>query len=117
MERKVISAEVKEVKSKERTLVFIGSTEVRDRMGDIIEADGWNLKDYKKNPVFLWAHNYHDLPIGKATRVWVSADKQLKFQIEFADKETYEFADTVYRLYKGGFLNAVSVLIRKRGRL
>lgn len=33
----------------------------------------------------------------------------MKGDIEFADAETYPFADTVHRFYKGGFLNAVSV--------
>lgn len=108
MLRKEICAEIKAVAGKERTLEFIGSTESVDRVGDVIEAAGWQLKNYKVNPVFLWAHDYRMPPIGKATRVWKSEGK-LKFQIEFADAETYDFADTIFRLYKGGFLNAVSV--------
>ena len=108
MLRKEICAEIKAVAGKERTLEFIGSTESVDRVGDVIEAAGWQLKNFKTNPVFLWAHKYDQPPIGKATRVWKSEGK-LKFQIEFADAETYEFADTIYKLYQGGFLNAVSV--------
>ena len=56
----------------------------------------------------MFAHNYTQPPIGKATRVWKS-DGQLKFNIEFAKEEDYPFADTVYRLYKGGFMKATSV--------
>lgn len=108
MLQKVINTEIKEVKGIDRTLEFIGSTESVDRVGDIIEVAGWNLKEYKANPVFLWAHRYDEPPIGKATKVWKS-NGQLKFHIEFAPAETYEFADTIYKLYKGGFLNAVSV--------
>ena len=108
MIRKEVIAEVKAVSGKERTLEFTGSTETRDRVGDIIEVAGWQLKNYKTNPVFMWAHRYGDPPIGKATRVWKSEGK-LKFHIEFADAETYEFADTIYKLYQGGFLSAVSV--------
>jgi len=107
--RKIVVAEIKEVSGKERTLEFIGSTETQDRVGDIIEAGGWNIKDYKANPVFLWAHRYDQPPIGKANKVWISNDKKLKFHIEFASAETYEFADTIFKLYQGGFLNAVSV--------
>lgn len=106
MIRKVIPCDVKEVA--ERTLEFIGSTEMQDRDGEVIRANGWNLKNYQQNPVFMWAHNYTAPPIGKASAVWVD-DKSLKFNIEFADRDTYEFADTVYRLYKGGFLKATSV--------
>lgn len=106
MLQKVITCEVKEVAP--RVLEFIGSTETKDRQGDIVRANGWNLKNYKKNPIFMWAHDYSQPPIGKAVKVWVK-DNQLMFHIEFADKDTYEFADTIYRLYKGGFLKATSV--------
>ena len=103
---KVVPFEVKEVSP--RTLEFIGSTEDKDRQGDIIMAKGWKLKQYKKNPVFMWAHQYGEPPIGKTVEVWVE-DGKLKFHVQFADKETYEFADTIYKLYKGGFLRASSV--------
>lgn len=103
---KVLPFEVKEVAP--RVLEFVGSTGDKDRMGDIIETDGWELKQYKKNPVFVWAHQYEQPPIGKANRVWVE-DNKLKFHIQFPTKEEYEFADTIYKLYKGGYLRATSV--------
>jgi len=92
----------------ERTLEFVGSTEDIDRDGEVVEVAGWKLDNYMKNPVFMWVHDYKEPPIGKALKVW-KRDGQLKFNIEFAPKETYEFADTIYKLYKGGFLNATSV--------
>jgi len=106
--RKLVTCDVKEVA--DRTLQFIGSTEAQDRDGEVIKADGWDLKNYKKNPIFMWAHRYVDPPIGRAKRVWVDRETaELKFNIEFAPPETYEFADTIYKLYKGGFLKATSV--------
>lgn len=104
--RKVITNEVKEVS--DRVLQLIGSTEKQDRDGEVIKADGWDLKQYKKNPVIMWAHRYDQPPIGKALNVKV-IDGKLTFKVEFADAETYEFADTIYKLFKGGFLNATSV--------
>jgi len=104
--RKVIETDIKEVS--DRVLEFVGSTEKQDRDGELIKADGWLLKNYKKNPVFMWAHDYRQPPIGKAVSVGIK-DGSLKFKIEFADEETYPFADTIYRLFKGGFLNATSV--------
>ena len=104
--RKVVNTEVKEVS--DRVLEFVGSTEAQDRDGEIIRASGWDLKNYKKNPVFMWAHDYRSPPIGKALNV-KKEDGRLTFEIKFADAETYQFADTIYRLYKGGFLNATSV--------
>jgi len=103
---KILDVEVKEVS--DRVLEFVGSTEDVDREGETISAEGWDLKNYKKNPVFLWAHDYRSPPIGKSLRV-KAEDGKLMFKIEFADAETYAFADTIYRLYKGGFLKATSV--------
>lgn len=106
MIKKILPFEVKEVAP--RVLEFIGSTEDTDRQHDIIVASGWQLKHYKKNPVFMWAHRYDEPPIGKAVKVWTEENK-LKFHVQFADRDTYEFADTIYKLYKGGFLRATSV--------
>lgn len=103
---KVVDTEVKEVS--DRVLEFVGSTEKQDRDGEVIKAEGWDLKNYKKNPVFMWAHDYRQPPVGKTNRVWVD-EGSLKFKVEFAPPETYEFADTIYKLYKGGFLKATSV--------
>ena len=108
MIRKLMPVEVKEVG--DRTLEIAGSTEDKDRMGDIIRASGWKLGPFKKNPVFMWAHRYDDPPIGRANKVWVDKEtNRLMFNVEFAGPEVYEFADTIYKLYKGGFLHATSV--------
>lgn len=103
---KILPFEVKEISP--RVLEFVGSTEAKDREGDIIMADGWKLANYKKNPVFMWAHNYTDPPVGKAVKVWAK-DGQLRFHVQFAEQHEYDFADTVYKLYKGGYIRASSV--------
>ena len=87
---------------------FDGSLETPDRMGDRVHVEGWQLDNYQKNPVFMWQHDYSQPPIGKTLKTWTDNGK-LKFIVQFADKDTYDFADTIYRLYKGGFMNAVSV--------
>ena len=92
----------------DRTLEFIGSTGHVDRYGDVIEVEGWDLKNYQKNPVFLWAHDYRQPPVGKALKV-EKTDKGLLFRIQFPTAEEYPFADTVYKLYLGGYLRATSV--------
>jgi HK97 family phage prohead protease len=106
MIKKLLDVDIKE--AGERVLQFIGSSETPDRDGEVILSSGWDLKNYKKNPVFLWAHRYDQPPVGRATKVKVK-DGQLVFDVEFAPRETYEFADTIYKLYKGGFLHATSV--------
>jgi len=96
----------------DRTLEFIGSTEDSDRYREIISVGGWDLKAYRLNPVFLFGHDYYSPPIGRGMKVWKDLDsepKRLMFNIKFASPEEFDFADTIYRLYQGGYMNAVSV--------
>lgn len=91
-----------------RKLRFCFSDGSVDRMGDTIEASGWNLHAFERNPVALFAHDSSSPPIGTASRVMVE-DTRLMGDIEFAPPETYAFADTIYRLVAGRWLRAVSV--------
>ena len=104
--RKVIPCEVKKVK--ERTYEFTASTEDIDRDGEVIEAAGWQLANFKKNPVIMFAHNYYTLPVGRAPKVWVEG-KALKNHVEFPEAGTYDFADICERMVDKGFLRAESV--------
>lgn len=103
---KVLDCEVK--KLDERTFEFTASTESMDREGEIIMASGWDLKNFKKNPVVTYAHDYKSLPIGRAPKVWVE-NGMLKNTVEFPPDGTYEFADVVRRLVAAGFLKTESV--------
>ena len=97
-----------EVEDTDRTLRFCFSDASVDRMGDTISVDGWDLTDFNRNPVALWAHDSYMPPVGTASRVGPEGQR-LMGDITFADAETYSFADTIYRLLKGKFLRAVSV--------
>ena len=94
-------------------LDFIASTATVDRYHEIIEPAGWRLDSYRRNPVFQNAHNYGDIlfTLGKAlsTEVrTVDGGQALCQRIQFAT-EVNPVARIAYGLYKGGFLNAVSV--------
>ncbi len=91
-----------------RTIRFCFSDGTVDRMGDTIDPTGWRLTTFERNPVALWSHDSNAPPIGRASRVLVE-DQRLMGDIQFATPEIYEFADTIYKLVKGEFLNAVSV--------
>ena len=67
-------------------MAFVISTDEVDCHGDVIAADGWNLDSYRKNPVFLWAHDYARPVIGKAADVW-SEPHRLMATIRFAPTE------------------------------
>jgi len=92
----------------DRVIEFIASKEVVDRDGEIVRIKGLDLKEYKKNPLVLLNHDRHSLPIGKATKVWKSGD-ELKIKIKFTEPEEYSVGDTVYKLVKGGYMNALSI--------
>lgn len=106
MLRKTIVSTIKEVKGKERVLEFIGTTELIDRDNEVIKADAWQFERYKANPVVQWAHIYSAPPIGKTVAIRQTKKRETVFEIEFAD---YEYADIIFKLCKGGFLNATSV--------
>jgi len=97
-----------------RALRFTISTDAVDREQDKIAIAGWDLKNFKQNPVVLWGHDASRLPIGRAFDVKVE-DGALKASVEFIPQDTPEggmFAESVYRLARGGFIAATSVGFR-----
>lgn len=107
MKKKIIRALVKEVKDDGSITGAIASTSSVDRDGDILVPGGWQLDNYRKNPILLWSHDPYSLPIGKVTDIKIDNDN-LVFDAQFAVKEN-DFAAKVANLIKGGFLNAFSV--------
>jgi hypothetical protein len=86
---------------------FVASTEGIKRDGKELVASRWDLSNYLKNPVFLWAHDYmgRNLPIGR-TEPEIEG-KQLVTVTYFDQAD--EFARQVEAKYRAGYLNAVSV--------
>lgn len=115
---KAIDFQVREVGDPaDRILEFVGSTADVDRYGDIIEVEGWDLKNFKKNSPFLWAHNYQAPPVGTVVKAFTDerglichtyfpTDEEIAVQGWPSNIPTPE---TVYRLYKIGSLKATSV--------
>lgn len=96
-----------DLKSKRQIRVIANSGKA-DRVGDIVKVDGIDYSNYLKNPVLLWAHDHYALPVGKAVSVSVEKGK-LVMTVQFATADEYAFADTVYRMVLGGYLNGVSI--------
>ncbi len=90
-----------------RVITFVVSNSNQDREGDSVQVSGWNLDHYLKNPVVLWAHDHGQLPVAKALSTGVTGTALLA-KDEFTDEALYPFGDTVFRMLKGGFLNACS---------
>lgn len=102
----------------DRTLRFVMSTEGVKRDGNLVRNDGWiNLKEFiRDNPALLWCHRDRDLPLGHWTNVFTDNVRTdwyegtaLVGDAQFATREEYELADTVYRLYLGKHMRAVSI--------
>lgn len=99
-------AYVAEIKG-EDIIGAVASSGSMDRDGDILVPSGWELDNFRKNPVLLWAHDSYSLPIGKATDISIVGN-DLRFNAKFAEAEN-EFAGKVAKLMRGGFLNSFSV--------
>lgn len=85
------------------------STESVDRSGDIVRADGCRYDAFMRNPVVLFAHEYDDLPVAKCIELQVIPGRGIRAQFLFPEWGVSERADTVRRMWAGGFLNATSI--------
>lgn len=88
---------------------FVASEESEDRMGDVIMADGWDLKNFKKNPVFLFGHDGRQPPIGIVSSIQVSG-KQLLASVKFDTDDP--FAELIRGKFRRKIMRAVSVGFR-----
>ena len=91
-------------------LEFVLSDETPDRMGDIILAGGWDLENFKKNPIALFGHN-SDFPIGAWRDLRVEKNA-LRGHLELAPAGTSDRIDEIRKLVQAGILRAVSVGFR-----
>lgn len=106
MLRRLMTVTVKSVDEKQGIIVFMGTTPTKDRYGDVVVPQGGDLSAYRKNPVFLWAHDYRMPPIGKSVREVITS-QGIEFHIQFDLKD--DFAVSIFRKYKEGFLSATSI--------
>ncbi len=89
---------------------FIMSAEKEDRMGDVIRQKGWDLTQFKRNPVALFGHD-HGFPIGSWKNVRVE-NKKLVGDLHFAAAGTSARIDEIRSLVEQRVLKAVSVGFR-----
>ena len=93
--------------SKVGDLEFILSDDTVDRLGDVIDPEGWQLKNFKKNPIALFGH-MSSAPIGIWTNVRVEGNKLLG-KLKLAARGTSARIDELISLVEQGILRAVSV--------
>lgn len=105
--RKTYQTETK-AEGKDRVLSVRISTVNPDRSKDVVVPKGAILTNYKRNPVVALGHNYSGLAVAKAEDIQITEDA-IFAKVKFPPQGVYDVADTVYELYKGGFMNAWSI--------
>ncbi len=106
--RKLRPPELRGIDENARTIEHIISTDSPDRDGDIIEADGWDLKEFKENPVVLFGHRHDEEPIARNIEIKV-IENGLKAVTQFPPEGIHERADRLFELNKLGFIRSWSV--------
>jgi HK97 family phage major capsid protein/HK97 family phage prohead protease len=91
----------------QKGMEFVLSDATADRYGDIIEASGWDLKNFKNNPVALFNHDAN-FPIGRWENLRV-VKGQLRGHLQMAPRGTSSRIDELLNLIDAGILRAVSV--------
>src|SRR3984885_5974101 len=92
-------------KDQNGTFDVIISTEDTDRSGEIVKQSGWELKNYKNNPIVLWGHDYYSLPIGVCTETYLTERNgvpALGAKGVFLSADINPFAQQVRKLYEFG---------------
>jgi hypothetical protein len=115
---KGLTVEVKAVEGDDLVREFIASTGAVDRDGDTIDPAGWELQNFNKAGVFLWAHSRELPPIGDPFATFAEGNA-LKTRVRFAPPDMPHpldsprggegFAHSIMRMYDERLLKAVSV--------
>jgi len=99
------------VRPGEREFIAKITTNVRDRDAEIINPAGINFKTFLANPIILWAHNYMDMPIGKA--VWIKKWSEGRMPLGHISKgrlaKDIQKVDEILSLMQQGILKTVSI--------
>src|SRR3984957_14118982 len=96
---------IKKAKDNNGTFDVIISTEDTDRSGEIVKQNGWELNNYKNNPIVLWGHDYYSLRVGVCTETYLTEKNgvpALGARGVFLSADINPFAQQVRKLYEFG---------------
>jgi HK97 family phage prohead protease len=114
---KIYQPEIKAIDVERRTIRHLITTDTPDRDGDIIEPEGWNLSEFLKNPVVLFAHRHDEPPIARSLEIQKAAHG-LEALTQFPPKGVNSLADTAFELNRLGYLRSWSVgFVPKKTRM
>jgi len=102
---KVFQNKASDINAEDRTIIFTLSDQSIDRDNEVLMVKGAHWGEGKQSPPFLWGHNHSLPPIGKFQ--WIKrVNKSIRGKVEFAPTE---HAMSIFELYKGDYINSVSV--------
>lgn len=101
-------SEVKAVEGDAPIMDFIASDETLDRYNEVVSVAGWDLENFRANPVIPDCHDYSSIGkiLGRAQSVEVK-DGKLVNRVEFCVDNP--MGNLAYKMAKGGFIKSQSV--------
>lgn len=90
--------------------LFIASDAVEDRQGECIAQEGWDLTNFRANPVIQWAHNPNEPAIATAEKIGfkdINGSKKLVYSPVFHRKTP--MSNYIADLVEAGVIKASSV--------
>jgi HK97 family phage prohead protease len=116
LQRQHVAVQTRSVDPKNLTVDVVASTPSVDSYGTIIDQAGWDLEQFKRNPVITWAHDdrgftaSEGLPIANAIPETVRVEGgKLKMRLKFTPEDVHPFGYRVFRMIQEGFLHGLSV--------
>lgn len=107
MDTKFLEADIE---NKDGKITGVASTSVVDRQNESVNVEGWDLKNFKKAPRLLWAHDHTEPAIGKVTKIGFEGEgKKRRMTFEAVFQEVTEKARAIKKLVEDGFINTFSV--------
>lgn len=99
-------------KTKSLEIEGLANASVKDRVGDLIPKDAWDLTEFKKLPIILFNHDQNHI-VGKATAV-EPTDEGLKIRVRLSNSKEGK-VPYVRDLVQEGILKAFSVGFNDHG--
>lgn len=97
-----------DVTKQEDAIEWVMSDMSLDRDQERVDPAGADFKNFKRNPVVLWAHDYERPAIGKISSPKVK-DGKVTGKVEFDSKDNDEFAYMIGQKVKKGFISGGSI--------
>jgi HK97 family phage prohead protease len=102
-----------EIERTDKGLVAVATTAVEDRHGEVVTIEGWDTKNFKKNPILLWAHDHTEPAIGVAKNLRLDgAGKKAKMVFEPVFHDLTDKAKALKSMVEEGIINSFSVGFR-----